>query len=170
MRVLLPIDESSCSDAAVQAIINQFQPDRTDVRVLHAVDWTMALPTYLAFAEGPTAARDILDARSVRMEDGWTLVTRVAEQLKAAGFETSTDVREGGAVDAILASAAEWHSDLILMGSHGRHGMNRVLYGSVAEHVMRRATCGVEVIPVGAMAAAQASQASSPPTRDELAS
>lgn len=157
MKVLLPIDTSPCSDAAVQAIINQFQPDQTDVRVVHAVDWTVELPTYLAFAEGPTAARDILEARSMRMEDGWTLVTRVAEQLKAAGFATSTEVREGGAAAAILASAAEWHPDVILMGSHGRHGVNRVLYGSVAEHVMRRATCGVEVIPVGAMAAAQAS-------------
>ncbi len=157
MKVLLPMDTSPCSDAAVQVIINQFQPDRADVRVVHAVDWTVALPTYLAFAEGPTAARDILDARSMRMEDGWTLVTRVAEQLKAAGFATSTEVREGGAAAAILASAAEWHPDVILMGSHGRHGVNRVLYGSVAEHVMRGATCGVEVIPVGAMAAAQAS-------------
>ncbi len=159
MKVLLPIDTSPCSDAAVQAVINQFQPDQTDVRVLHAVDWTVELPTYLAFAEGPTAARDILDARSKRMEDGWTLVARVAERLKAAGFATSTEVRDGGAVDAILASADEWHPDVILMGSHSRHGVNRVLYGSVAEHVMRQATCGVEVIPVRAMAAAQASQA-----------
>ncbi len=157
MKVLLPIDTSPCSDAAVQAIINQFQPDQTDVRVVHAVDWTVELPTYLAFAEGPTAARDILEARSIRMEDGGTLVSRVAEQFKAAGFVTSTEVREGGAAEAILASAAEWHPDVILMGSHGRHGVNRVLYGSVAEHVMRRATCGVEVIPVGAITAAQAS-------------
>jgi nucleotide-binding universal stress UspA family protein len=167
MKVLLPIDNSPRSAAAVQAVIHQFQPDQTELRVVHAVDWTKELPTYLAFAEGPTGARDVLDARGERMEDGWMLVTRIAEQLKAAGFPTSTDVREGTAADVILEAAAEWHPDVILMGSHSRHGMDRVLHGSVAEHVMRHAACGVEVIPVGAIATA----VDSPPRpADELAS
>jgi nucleotide-binding universal stress UspA family protein len=146
MRILLPIDTSDCSDAAMQTVIRQFRPDQTEVRVMHAVEWPKELPTYLAFAEGPSAARDILDARSDQMDDGRALVSRTAEQLKSAGFATSMDVRDGNATDMILESAADWRPDVIVIGSHGRKGIGRLLLGSVAEHVMRHAPCAVEVV------------------------
>jgi len=146
MKILLPIDMSECSESAIQTVIKQFPPDQTEVRVVHVVEWLRDVPGYLAFAEGATAARDILDARSKEMEDGWALVTRTAEQLKGAGFETSTEVRDGSTQDMILAAAADWQPDAIVIGSHGRKGFNRLLLGSVAEHVMRHAQCAVEVV------------------------
>ena len=45
-----------------------------------------------------------------------------------------------------LRAAADWRADLLVMGSHGRDGVMRVLLGSVAEKVMRHATCPVLVI------------------------
>jgi nucleotide-binding universal stress UspA family protein len=49
----------------------------------------------------------------------------------------------GEAADAILQVAAETRSDLIVMGTHGRSGVSRLLMGSVAENVLRKATCPV---------------------------
>ncbi len=146
MKILLPIDKSECSDAAVHAVITQFRPDQTEVRVFHSVEWPKNAPTYLAFAEGPTAGRDVLEAYGTELEGGRYLVEEVARQLKAAGFQTSTDVREGSANETILASADEWHPDLIVIGSHGKKGAERFFLGSVAEHVMRHAPCAVEVV------------------------
>jgi nucleotide-binding universal stress UspA family protein len=69
-------------------------------------------------------------------------------------------VRDGDPSEEILAVARETRSDLIVMGTHGRTGVGRLLMGSVAEQVMRRATCPVltvktpvpEVAPAAEMA------------------
>jgi nucleotide-binding universal stress UspA family protein len=146
MRILLAIDESACSQAATRAVIAQFPRDRADVRVLNVDEWPNRLPQSLAFAEGPTAASDILDVREQRRRQGEEVVARAAQQLRAAGFHASTAVREGDARHAILDDATEWGPDVIVLGSHGRTGLDRFLLGSVTESVMRHATCSVEVV------------------------
>ena len=52
-------------------------------------------------------------------------------------------MKTGGAVEVILDAAKHYHVDLIVIGTHGRKGMNRILLGSVAEHVLRRSPCPV---------------------------
>ena len=147
MKILLAIDESEYSQAATQAVIAQFPRERTEVRVLHADEWPMpAAATSLVFAEGPTAASDILEVREQKRRQCEELVSRAAQQLQAAGFQTSTAVREGDARHAILDLAAEWGPDVIVLGSHGRRGMDRFLLGSVSESVVRHAPCSVEIV------------------------
>ncbi|HXZ20805.1 MAG TPA: universal stress protein, partial [Candidatus Acidoferrales bacterium] len=48
----------------------------------------------------------------------------------------------------IIDAAAEWNADLIVLGSHGRSGIPRLLLGSVAEYVARNASCSVEVVRI----------------------
>ena len=146
MKILLAIDGSACSQAATQAVIAQFPRERAEVRVLHADDWPNRLPTSLAFAEGLAAASDILEVRDERRRQGEELVSRAAQQLQAAGFQTSTVVRDGDARHAILDVAAKWGPDVIVLGSHGRRGLDRFLLGSVSESVVRHAPCSVEVV------------------------
>lgn len=146
MKILLAVDGSEYSQAATRAVIAQFPRERTEVRVVHADDWPNRLPTSLAFAEGPTAASDVLELRDERRRQGEELVSRAAQQLQAAGFQTSTAVRDGDARHAILDAAAEWGSDVIVLGSHGRRGMDRFLLGSVSESVVRHAPCSVEIV------------------------
>jgi nucleotide-binding universal stress UspA family protein len=146
MKILLAIDGSECSQAATRAVVGQFPRDRAEVKVLHADEWPNRLPTSLAFAEGPAAASDILDVREERRRQGEEIVSRAAQQLQAAGFQTSTAVLEGDARHAILDTAAEWGPDLIVLGSHGRRGMGRFLLGSVSESVVRHAPCSVEIV------------------------
>jgi nucleotide-binding universal stress UspA family protein len=58
-------------------------------------------------------------------------------------IETKQVIAEGDPVSQILRVAAEEHADFIVLGTHGRTGLSRLLMGSVAENVIRRATCPV---------------------------
>jgi nucleotide-binding universal stress UspA family protein len=152
MKILLAIDESVFSEAAIQTVISQFRPDNVEVRVFHAVEWTTALPMSFAFGEGPTYVDDVHAARDKSLRDGDRLVGRVAQQLQTAGFRTNTTILEGDPRHAILDCATEWQPDLIVMGAHGRKGVERFLLGSVSEAITRHAACSVEIVrmPVAA--------------------
>ncbi|MGA1999681.1 MAG: universal stress protein [Terriglobales bacterium] len=73
-------------------------------------------------------------------------VERTERALTSAGFRVSTSVAEGNAKSVILDKAAEWHADLIALGSHGRKGLERFLLGSVSEAVARHAPCSVLIV------------------------
>jgi nucleotide-binding universal stress UspA family protein len=72
-------------------------------------------------------------------------VNRIAGQLRLAGFQTTVSIPDGEPRHAIIDAACDWHADLIMIGSHGRRGLDRVLMGSVAEAVVRHAPCSVEI-------------------------
>jgi len=145
-KILLAIDESPCSQAAVDAVLKQFPPEPSDVRVLHVDEWPKDLPTYLAFAEGPAAVSNIVSMHNERVRRGEELIARAAHRLTAAKFRASTDMRSGDARHEILNCAAEWRPDVIVIGSHGRRGVDRFLLGSVSESIVRHADCSVEVV------------------------
>ncbi len=146
MNVLLAIDESACSDVAVETVAKQFSPETTEIRVLNVINWPGGAPTILPFAEGPVAADHILGWHDELQRSSRELVARAVDRLRAAGFRATGDSREGDARAAILRAAAEWPSGTIVLGSHGRHGLDRVLTGSVAEYVLRHAPCAVEIV------------------------
>jgi nucleotide-binding universal stress UspA family protein len=56
-------------------------------------------------------------------------------------------LREGTPWKEIIDSAAEWHADVIVVGTHGRTGLTRLVFGSTAEGVVRHASCPVIVVP-----------------------
>jgi nucleotide-binding universal stress UspA family protein len=153
MRILLAIDDSDCSAAATYAVIAQFAPQRTDVKVFHVDEWPKGLPTSMAFAEGPAAADSILSLHESRQHAASSLVAGAARQLRRAGFTTTTSVREGDARQAILDCASEWHADLIVLGSHGKRGLDRLILGSVSDGVARHAPCSVEIVRAAPKAA-----------------
>ena len=146
MKILLAVDESPCSDAAVHSLATYVRPAFTEVLVVHAVEWPDDLPPYLTFSEGTVAVGDVMARHDALNAHARALVERVAETLRTMGFKASTSVVTGHAEGAILQAAREWKPDLIVLGSHGRRGIDRLLLGSVAEGVMRHATCSVEVV------------------------
>jgi nucleotide-binding universal stress UspA family protein len=72
----------------------------------------------------------------------------MAKQIDAAGVERLTTILQGRAADEIVAYANRIPADLIVMGTHGRTGIRRVLLGSVAEQVLRQARCPLLVVPL----------------------
>ncbi len=145
-RILLAVDGSACSEAAVQTLVARVRPDHAEVRVLHAVEWLKHMPDSFRFGVGPNAGRDIEEWRLRAMHEAEALVERVSARLRAAGFETSTATPDADARYAIVEAASQWPADLVVLGSHGRRGLDRFLLGSVAESVMRHAPCSVEIV------------------------
>lgn len=135
MKLLLAIDESKFSDAATQAISAQFPPQGTEVKVLNVVDLPLPIPT-----------SDAAGFRELSLKHGQELVQQAERTLSKAGFKTQTAVEEGYPSSKIIGQAKQWEADLIVMGSHGRKGLDRFLMGSVAQTVSRHAPCSVEIV------------------------
>jgi nucleotide-binding universal stress UspA family protein len=146
VNVLLAIDESSHSKAAVAAVRDRFQPGTAIIRAMHVVEWPRNLPASFSFAEGPSAADCILAAHEAMCHEGRDLVADVVSRLREAGFTATPVLAEGDVRQAILDEAAAWPADLIVLGSHGRTGLTRLLLGSVSETIVRHAPCSVEIV------------------------
>jgi nucleotide-binding universal stress UspA family protein len=137
MKLLLAIDDSKFSEAAVQAVIAQQQPKGTEVQVLNVVDLAIPIPTLYAAT-----------FRQESLKHGQEIVKRAEEALRKAGFQVQAAVEEGDPKSTILDHAARWNADLIVMGSHGRKGADRFLMGSVSDAVTRHARCSVQIVRI----------------------
>jgi nucleotide-binding universal stress UspA family protein len=153
MKVLLAIDGSKCSEAAVEILMQQYKPSDTEVLVLHGVDSVCLTPISHTYGVGPVFVQDSMALVEKWRNAGKELVSRTAGSLQAAGFKASTQIGEGDVREIILECARKWKPDLILLGSHGRKGLDRFLLGSVSEAVARHASCSVEIVRPPAHAA-----------------
>ena len=146
MKVLLPIDESVCSQTAAQALARQIRPDGVEIHVLHVIEWPRLFPESFAFGEGPEFAEEFQNFLSSQRQRARSLVDRTVLFFRSAGFQACGFVREAEPKTAILEYASEWEPDLIVLGSHGRKGLERVVLGSVSEAVARHALCSVQIM------------------------
>ena len=147
LRVLLATDGSECSERAAKSIAERPWPTGTQVLILSVVE--LILSSARAMFELPLIDAEYLEsARGEAMQRAQDAIARARQILSA----TTLDVSESISVLAdtpkavILNEAHEWGADLIVLGSHGRHGMDRFLVGSVSEAVATHAHCSVEVI------------------------
>jgi nucleotide-binding universal stress UspA family protein len=147
VRVLLGIDGSKYSAAAVQSVIEQVRIEGTEVHVLHVIEPVRA---YISAAMIPHLVSHVPAIEEDRKREAQDLVQRTAEELRKAGFQASGVVEEGEAKSKIVDHAARWQADLIVMGSYGLTGLNRFLMGGVSDAVMRHAECSVEVVRIPA--------------------
>jgi len=141
MKILLAIDDSKYSDAAIHQLIAQVSPRGAEVRVLHVIAPEIIYP------DGQTWGYPIPRERVApeRRKEAEGLVVRAAQRLRDAAFSVVTAIDVGEPKLAVIDAATEWHADLILLGSHGRKGLDRFLLGSVSEAVARNAPCSVEI-------------------------
>ncbi len=92
--------------------------------------------------------RQIEASREEGLKRGKELAERIKPVVVEAGFRVTTAIEQGDPRFAIVEYAAQWKADLIVVGSHGRKGLGRLLIGSVAEHVARHANCSVLIVRV----------------------
>jgi nucleotide-binding universal stress UspA family protein len=134
--VVVPIDFSSASDEAIQTAL-EITREPGEVHVIHVA----LLPNFIPYAGEVVCTVE---------PDRWLELakTHLADYLKSrpqfAGV--CSKVLEGDAGARIASFAAEVHADLIVMPSHGYHGVKRFLLGSVAEIVLRHAPCEVLIL------------------------
>jgi nucleotide-binding universal stress UspA family protein len=100
-------------------------------------------------APTPGTVETALDARGRMVEAGRAAVDALArstaDRLTAAGVTTETDVRQGDPAHEIVRAATDWKADLIVLGTRGLTGLERLLLGSVARKVLQHAPCSVLV-------------------------
>jgi len=133
-KVLVAIDGSECSARALAAGAEQARLSGAALAIVYAVDPLPALsPEFI-----PTAG--IFE--ELRLA-GQELLKKTAAGLSPA---PQTFLRQGRPDYEVVACAKQWGADLLVLGTHGRTGLGRVLLGSVAEHVVRHAPRSVLVV------------------------
>lgn len=150
MKILLAIDGSDASRAAIDSVSQRPWPKGTELRVFTAVTRIQVAPTAgLDMLTGGSKAYDLASLKDVndRVElEARNLLGRVVQELSATGCDVQPVLEPAAeAGQAIVGHAESWGADLVVLGSHGRTGIKRLLLGSVAEYVVRHAACSVEV-------------------------
>jgi nucleotide-binding universal stress UspA family protein len=144
-RILVAIDESAGSEHAVDHAAGLAKGLGAVLRILHVVD--LAWLPYEA-----ELGVDVLALADARRAGGEKLLAAARGRARGAGIEAETRLAEtrGPAqriATAIGAEAAEWRADVVVLGTHGRRGLERLVLGSVAEGVARRAPVPVLLVP-----------------------
>jgi len=143
-HILVPVDGSDTSNLALQEAMKLAKEQQAALRLVHVVDET---PAYMTM----DTAYALADFQKAMREAGEKVLATCAATARQAGVEVDTkfvilEVLAQRICDAINEEARRWPADLIVIGTHGRHGFNHLLLGSVAEGVIRLATKPVLVI------------------------
>ena len=129
-RILVPIDFKSQSRKALDYASDLASDLEADVVVAHVYQ----IPVY-SFPDGtiitpPDVAVELADAAQRNLD-------KSVDSLRMRGIDVLGVLKNGNPWEEICHLAEEQHADLIVMGTHGRHGLTRAILGSVAENVLR---------------------------------
>lgn len=144
MKILIAVDGSPFSDAALEEVARRPWPLGSKMMVLTAFEAPLvAAPDIWTL---PTEYFEQVE-RSVRLRAVSVMERAVAKLSAALGpdIEVKGEVVTGAAKRVILDEAEKWKADLIVLGSHGYPAWERLLLGSVSQAVVSHAKCSVEV-------------------------
>lgn len=143
-RILVPTDFSTCSRNACEMALKIAMKFGSTIELLHVDEppaWQgFVIPELVVSLpnEANTSLQQFVETRSKRA------LEQLVEELKHADVKHVGHRMEAGEPSSVIARIAEEeHFDLIVMGTHGRQGFERLVMGSVAERVVRQATCPV---------------------------
>lgn len=141
-RILVAIDGSELADRALHTAVGLAERLHAELGVVHVVDIRQAVPT-------PDSAGSPVDLLQIFREGGQATIASAVRHA-APGRQVATMLREGLPGQDICDAARSWHADLIVLGTHGRRGLSRLVMGSTAEWVLRHSPCPVLVVPASA--------------------
>lgn len=113
---------------------------------LHLLHVDPPMPVMAPYGEIPVDARMFEEQREVAEAE----LAKAGERARAGGLTVETTMKGGHPAREILALADRAQADMLVIGTHGRGGVEHLLLGSVAEKIMRKAACPVLVVPPGA--------------------
>jgi nucleotide-binding universal stress UspA family protein len=143
MKILLAIDGSECSRAAVNEVARRPWPADSQVKVISIVE----PPAPLVAEPYMGVGGYFEEVEQLKRKEAGESVEQASAQLSAAGgLQVSTEVLTGSPKRMIVEAAEAWGTDLIVIGSHGYQRWERMLLGSVSQAVAAHAECSVEIV------------------------
>ena len=142
-RILVPVDGSPTALKGLDAALRLAKDGGAKVRLLHIVE------EYAAFT-APDAGVNIAPILDALKAGGRKALGKAEQRARAAGVKVEGVMLEnfGGRIaDLVVEQAKRWKADLIVMGTHGRRGVQRVLVGSDADVVVRYSPVPVLLVP-----------------------
>jgi nucleotide-binding universal stress UspA family protein len=141
-RILVPVDGSPTSNEGLAEAIKLAKLTGARLLLLHAVDLAAVAVTPEAAAVSPT----LFDAMR---EGGEQILAQAKRAAEDAGITTESallDTLSARVSDLVVEQAVKWRADLIVIGTHGRRGVGRLLLGSDAEQIVRTAPVPVLLV------------------------
>jgi nucleotide-binding universal stress UspA family protein len=140
MKILIGVDDSLHSAAAIGYVAAAAWPQATKFLVLSAVAPIFVKPGEVEAADAIAQLMKEQAKYHKEIADG------AADRLRKANLTVDARMVVGDPRTALLDAARSEHADLIVVGSHGRTGVKKLLLGSVASHVVTHAPCSVLVV------------------------
>jgi nucleotide-binding universal stress UspA family protein len=144
-RILAAIDGSHASDRALEEAIRISREAGASLLVVHALEDPPAV-----LEDNPYAEDALRTLKASRKEAGANLLKRAKADAAAAGVNAEATLLDEDAMPTparILRAAQAFNADLIVLGTHGHHGLRRAMLGSSAEGVVRMAPVPVLLVP-----------------------
>ena len=141
-RILVPIDFSGRSRKVIESASRFAEHYGASITLMHAVD--LAFFPYYGLGSDP-----LVDITKNMTESSEERLIEFAAELQAAGIIANWKTVDGHPAETIRSLADEDDFDLIVIGSHGRSGFDRMMVGSISEKVLRSAHCPVLVVNTG---------------------
>ncbi|HTQ73266.1 MAG TPA: universal stress protein [Burkholderiales bacterium] len=141
-RILVPVDGSPTSMAGLNEALRLARNQKARVRLVHIVDEV----AIFASSEGGLNIEPVIEALK---SGGKRILARAAKLAAARGVRAETELFENATnrvADVLIGRARRWRADLIVMGTHGRRGVNRLVLGSDAELVVRNSPVPVLLV------------------------
>jgi len=140
-RILVPVDGSETSDKALQEALKLVAGQPAQLLLLHVLEDMQFLDAegYVNYAE----------LRELTLNMGKRMLDKAAEIATQAGITADSKLVEAAGkriANVITAEAKDWPADLVVIGTHGRSGFSHLLFGSVAEGVVRGASVPVLLV------------------------
>ena len=132
-KILVPIDGSTTAALGLAEAIKLAQNQQATIRLIHVVNELMVMASY----EGTIYSGELIEALR---NSGQRILDKAQQQVVAAGVVVEGELLEahgGQAGNTIVNDAEKSHADIIVLGTHGRRGLSRIVMGSDAEQVVR---------------------------------
>ncbi len=150
MKILIGVDDSPYSKAALDFVKKTPWPAGSKVLVLSVVRPVVGVYAEV-YAPQPDYLGRVMDEQVKFHQE---LASKAEQSLGGSGLMSEARVLEGDPRMALVDTAREERVDLVVVGSHGRTGISKLVLGSVASHVVTHAPCSVLVVKQAAAAKA----------------
>jgi nucleotide-binding universal stress UspA family protein len=146
MKIVLAVDGSRCSEAAIKEVARRPWPIDSQLRIISVIEPVASLTS----EPWIPSAESLAEVEVAQRADAEKTLSQAAEKLRTVNGHSQLNITKyiltGSPKRIIVEEAERWGADLIVVGSHGYRSWERMLLGSVSQAVAMHAECSVEIV------------------------